>query len=299
MKQCGILLSHSPSEEQLEELQTRFGITKILKTPEKVKEAWGQIPSGSELPEEDLKPVQRWIQEELAPGDLLWVQGEPTATLKMIYDHPDLTAISATSRREVVETRQSDGSVKRVSRFQHQGFRAYSKKAERPNLLQQMQRRSKKRGLHTNGKNAVMLLNFDSIKAEQSEELRTRFGVTNIIETPEDIKGIWKQIPPGRELPTKDLKRIRNWLNKVTVPGDLFWVQGEITATHDLISRFSDLTSVCATTRREVVETHQPDGSVKKTNRFHHAGFREYPEGRVRRKNRFPLIRQKRMERNR
>lgn len=53
---------------------------------------------------------------------------------------------------------------------------------------------------------------------------------------------------------------------------------GEPSLTFALVQmcKEANITALCATTKRESVETPQPDGSVVKTNVFKHVRFREF-----------------------
>lgn len=53
---------------------------------------------------------------------------------------------------------------------------------------------------------------------------------------------------------------------------------GEPSLTFALVQmcKEANITALCATTKRESIETTQPDGSVVKTNVFRHVRFREF-----------------------
>jgi hypothetical protein len=114
----------------------------------------------------------------------------------------------------------------------------------------------------------------------QEDAARSRLGVAKIIALPPDLRQLWAQIPPDLPALSHHLEPLRRWLAGQARPGDYVLIQGDFGATY-LMVRFTlsqNLIPIYATTRREAVEEHQPDGSVKMVHRFQHQGFRRYGE---------------------
>lgn len=116
-----ILLNHSLTQEQEKGLKD-LGVTKIITIENKL---WGAIPAE----EEDITSYIAPIMEEIKTikPDFLVVQGESTATYKMVdfCKKIGIVALSATTKREVVETQNADGSITKQSVFKHCIFRKY------------------------------------------------------------------------------------------------------------------------------------------------------------------------------
>lgn len=113
---------------------------------------------------------------------------------------------------------------------------------------------------------------------EQEAELREAWGADAVRALPEDLQAVWSQLPPGPELPLAQLAPLLEWLRAEARPGDLAWIQGEFGAVFWLADAAFKLglVPVYATTRREARSEPQPDGSVRNTHVFQHAGFRRY-----------------------
>ncbi|HAY20616.1 MAG TPA: hypothetical protein DCY27_00280, partial [Desulfobacterales bacterium] len=87
-------------------------------------------------------------------------------------------------------------------------------------------------------------------------------------------------IPPDLLELTGYLKPICSWLVGQATPGDYVLIQGDFGATY-LMVRFAlehGLIPVYATTSRQALEEHLPDGTVKLLHYFQHQMFRRYGE---------------------
>jgi hypothetical protein len=127
MAKCLIIMNHKATAEQLQGLKDQFGITETLTMPEELRPLWAQIPAKGEVfPEEHITPVIRWIGKNAVVGDHVWFQGEAAACilLRNYCLGRGLTAIYATSKREVEELRIGD-SITKKSVFRHVTFRYY------------------------------------------------------------------------------------------------------------------------------------------------------------------------------
>ncbi len=112
----------------------------------------------------------------------------------------------------------------------------------------------------------------------QQEDARQSLGVSTIVDLPEELNPTWNQIPPDLEEIGPWLDPIRNWLASSTKKGDYVLIQGDFGACHLMVKFATEmgLVPIYSTTKREALEEHGDDGSVKMTHRFEHHRFRRY-----------------------
>ncbi|QTA92048.1 CRISPR-associated protein Csx20 [Desulfonema magnum] len=113
---------------------------------------------------------------------------------------------------------------------------------------------------------------------EQESDARTSIGVGEIIALPPDLKELWGQIPPHLSELGDYLEPVKDWLASRAKAGDYVLIQGDFGACYIMV-RFAfenRLIPVYATTKREAVEEHQEDGTVKMIHQFRHQIFRKY-----------------------
>jgi hypothetical protein len=112
----------------------------------------------------------------------------------------------------------------------------------------------------------------------QEEDAKISLRVGRIVDLPEGLKATWNQIPPDLEGIASWLEPIRTWLASSAKRGDYVLIQGDFGACHLMVGFATEmgLIPVYSTTRREALEEHGDDGSVKMTHRFEHQRFRRY-----------------------
>jgi len=113
---------------------------------------------------------------------------------------------------------------------------------------------------------------------DQIRDAELSLGVTTLVEMPDNLKELWRQISP---LPAKIndlLEPLRQWLETAANPLDFVLIQGDFGATWLMVDFVfkQGLVPVYSITRREAGETVLPDGSVKMEHLFHHQQFRRY-----------------------
>ena len=116
------------------------------------------------------------------------------------------------------------------------------------------------------------------ITEEQVQNAEKDLGIADIIEMPQRLKDIWKQIPPHKEKICSYIDPVKNWVFTHAGEGDVLLVQGDFGATY-LMVEFAfknDLIPVYSTTVRQAAEFKQPDGSLKTEHVFRHRMFRKY-----------------------
>ena len=114
---------------------------------------------------------------------------------------------------------------------------------------------------------------------EQMVDLRETYGVGEVVYLPPELKTIWGNIPPSyneAEIYANVVNPILQWIENLTIPGDLVVVQGETCATYALAKHLNKkgIRCLAACSRRETEEHAMPDGSVQKTSTFRHVRFR-------------------------
>jgi hypothetical protein len=112
----------------------------------------------------------------------------------------------------------------------------------------------------------------------QEADAKINLGVRQIIAPSETIQRLWSQIPPEQTKLSDYLQPVRDWLINQSSPGDYVLIQGDFGAVYIMIQiAFQlNLIPIYSTTRREAVEDHLPDGTVRLTHQFKHVTFRTY-----------------------
>lgn len=127
---------------------------------------------------------------------------------------------------------------------------------------------------------ALFVVMNHALTEEQIKDARHALGIAKIITMPEDLKKIWENIPPDILEIGPLLAPFEKWLETTSRKNDVVLIQGDFGACYLVVSlAFSKgLVPVYATTKREVVETPQADGSVRIERHFRHVMFRKYRE---------------------
>ncbi len=104
---------------------------------------------------------------------------------------------------------------------------------------------------------------------EMPAELKARWAN---IPTTEGVVGIWDYLGP-----------IRSWLedrfHELVDGPAVVLIQGEFVATYNMVAwlgNFGRVLPIAAVSRRDVIETTEPDGSVVKKTIFRHERWRAY-----------------------
>ncbi len=128
---------------------------------------------------------------------------------------------------------------------------------------------------------ALFLLFNHRLTAAQEGDAYASLGITRIVSPPADITKLWADIPPDAEAVAPALAPIREWLVAEATPGDFVLVQGDFGASFVMVNAAFrlGLIPVYATTVRQAVEQHLPDGTVEISHIFSHVRFRRYEQG--------------------
>jgi hypothetical protein len=123
----------------------------------------------------------------------------------------------------------------------------------------------------------LILLNHTLTKT-QEQDARVSLQINQIIKPPEELREMWRQVPP--EMPSIDgyLEPIKTWLSEYGEKGDFVLVQGDFGATYIMVNHVFNigLVPVYTTTFREAKERNREGGMVEMTHKFLHQRFRRY-----------------------
>ncbi len=124
----------------------------------------------------------------------------------------------------------------------------------------------------------LFLLFNHSITPMQESDARASLGVSEIVPPPDEIKSLWRQIPPDLTGISDYLRPVRLWLRASASPGDYLLIQGDFGACCLMVDFAfkKGLIPVYSTTRREMSETLDADGAIRLIHRFDHRIFRRY-----------------------
>ncbi len=128
-----------------------------------------------------------------------------------------------------------------------------------------------------NSKKAIFLVSHTPT-FEQKEQLKKEWGIDKLIIPPEEIRKIWRSIPPDISSVKEWIEPIIDWLSDICSPGDIIVVQGDYGATFIIVNwaKEKDCIPVYATTQRILEEEKREDGSVVQKRIFKHSRFRKY-----------------------
>ena len=125
---------------------------------------------------------------------------------------------------------------------------------------------------------SLFLLFNHEITPDQKRDAQVSLGVARIVDLPDNLKRIWRDIPPDSASIRAYLAPLQEWLGGCAVKGDYALIQGDFGACYLMVNFCfeSGLIPVYSTTRRMAVERLDRDGSIRLTHRFSHRIFRKY-----------------------
>jgi hypothetical protein len=127
-------------------------------------------------------------------------------------------------------------------------------------------------------KTSLFLIFNHNIKPVQESDALDSLGVQRIINMPSDLKSLWEQIPSDMEKIDDYLFPVKDWLAQNSVINDYVLIQGDFGACYIMADFAFDigLIPVYSTTKREAVEEHGDDGTIKLVHCVKHQKFRQY-----------------------
>jgi len=128
--------------------------------------------------------------------------------------------------------------------------------------------------------NSLFLIFNHQITTIQMQDAKDSLGIERIVEMPDALKELWRQIPS--ELPeiSDYLMPLKEWLLSQAVKGDYVLIQGDFGACFIMVSAAIDmgLIPVYSTTKREAFEENGEDGAIRLVHQVKHQRFRKYGE---------------------
>ena len=126
--------------------------------------------------------------------------------------------------------------------------------------------------------NSLFLIFNHRLTQIQIDDARASLGVGHIINLPPDLEKLWQQIPVDLSKIDDYLAPIKTLLSEQASMSDYVLIQGDFGATFIMVKfAFENgLIPIYSTSRREAVEEHNDEGTVKLTHNFKHVMFRKY-----------------------
>jgi len=127
MPRSCILLNHTLTPKQTQELKEIFGVNDIIVPSQEICDFWQQIPTDMEISEEFLQSVLEWLSA-MQSGDILVIQGEFGATFALAdwALKKGLKVLHSVTERVATENREGE-RIERSYVFEHKKFREYKK----------------------------------------------------------------------------------------------------------------------------------------------------------------------------
>lgn len=117
-----------------------------------------------------------------------------------------------------------------------------------------------------------------TLTADQKEDAISFMGEIEFYELDPELKKLWGSIPPEESIEgvARYLAPVLNYIARTAEPGDWVYLAGDYTAVSlaAAIAQQANVGAYTSTSKREVVETVLPDGSVSKQSIFKHVTFR-------------------------
>ncbi len=125
---------------------------------------------------------------------------------------------------------------------------------------------------------SLFLLFNHKLTDKQKNNAYSSLGIENIVDMPDELKALWRQVPSNLAEIKQCIAPVQNWLASNSHFGDYTLIQGDFGACYIMVKfAFQNhLAPVYSTTAREAVEVHEKDGSVKVIHKFNHVIYRQY-----------------------
>lgn len=127
VRKMAMLVSHPLASEQEREAKEAWKVEQFLPLPEDLQQIWSQVPPEEDFPVKRFQLITDWLEQQTAPQDLVWIQGEPGAVFLLVTwcFQNNRIPIYATTKREYSQQLLPDGSIKNQHIFRHVNFRVY------------------------------------------------------------------------------------------------------------------------------------------------------------------------------
>ena len=124
-----LLFSHKLTNEQELDLKNNQHIEEFVYLPKPLQELWSNVPPeiGANKLQTYAKPFKDFLDDNAEDGDWVLISGDFGLTYVMAkFCHiTGLKPVYATTRREVVETKDENGNVVKRTVFKHVRFREF------------------------------------------------------------------------------------------------------------------------------------------------------------------------------
>lgn len=127
-------------------------------------------------------------------------------------------------------------------------------------------------------KKKLFLIFSHHLTDDQAANAKASLGVDSIVDMPENLRSVWRQIPPDLAELAVYLEPVRTWLAHEAGKGDYVLIQGDFGACYILVNTAfeNSLVPVYSTTERRAREVRCSNGEVELTHHFRHVAFRRY-----------------------
>jgi len=125
MKKAFVLLNHTLTQNQIMELEKKYGVSQIIYPEKELSQKWSQIPATENFDLDTIQSILQWLSFA-QENDVLIIQGEFGSTF-MIVDYSlknKLVPVHAVTKRVSKESREGE-VVHREYIFEHVCFRKY------------------------------------------------------------------------------------------------------------------------------------------------------------------------------
>jgi len=126
-KRAFVVLSHDLTNDQKNDLLSNWFVSEIVEMPPEVREVWENVSPDMDSVGNEVGVVVDWLEREAFPGDVVVVQGEYGATVRVAdwARSVGLVPVYATTKRILKVEKLPDGKVKQERIFQHVRFRRF------------------------------------------------------------------------------------------------------------------------------------------------------------------------------
>jgi hypothetical protein len=98
----------------------------------------------------------------------------------------------------------------------------------------------------------------------QTADAQKTFSINRIVEMPENLAEVWRNVPPQEDEIASFLKPVKEWLSTHAKPGDYILIHGDPGASYLMVNfAFENrLRPIYSTSYRNADETRLPDGTT-------------------------------------
>lgn len=123
----------------------------------------------------------------------------------------------------------------------------------------------------------IFLLFSHTLTTDQEKDLKEHHGIEEMIYLPSNLQDIWSNVDP-EIIEDEKLQEVLDYVISNSKKKDYVLIQGEWGFVYKSIDFFKEnkRVPIYSTTKRDVVETTQPDGTIIKKSIFKHIKYKKY-----------------------